>query len=45
MKFIDRDLWSKLSPDVAKNLLDKPRQPPYHETEAILFNFAISAAD
>ncbi|BEP30653.1 MAG: hypothetical protein WBIAU1_01310 [Wolbachia endosymbiont of Drosophila biauraria] len=35
LKFIDRDLWSKLSPDIAKNLLDKLRQPPYHETEAI----------
>ncbi|MFP3016861.1 MAG: hypothetical protein ACEY3H_04785 [Wolbachia sp.] len=28
-----------------KNFLDKPRQPPYHGSEAILFNFAISAAD
>ncbi|MDX5507830.1 MAG: hypothetical protein O7149_04425, partial [Wolbachia endosymbiont of Hylaeus sinuatus] len=35
LKFIDRDLWSKLSPDIAKNLLDKPCQSPYHETEAI----------
>ncbi|QEC81467.1 hypothetical protein FRT61_04995 [Wolbachia pipientis] len=35
LKFIDRDLWSKSSPDIAKNLLDKPCQSPYHETEAI----------